>query len=135
MNLQPDTEIRLLRVPLDLSYKNQLSFNSKQDQEAYFKDKTKYTYDEVSYQRKDGFMRIDLNYDELYDVNYVMYKNNTMPDKWIYAFVTRMEYASENSTYVYIQTDVFQTWWFDMDFHESFIEREMIDVDDDVPRC
>lgn len=135
MNLQPDTEIKLLRVPLDLSYKNQLSFNSKKDQENYFKDKTKYTYDEVSYQRKDGFMRIDLNYDELYDVNYVMYKNNTMPDKWIYAFVTRMEYASENSTYVYIQTDVFQTWWFDMDFHASFIEREMIDVDDDVPRC
>lgn len=135
MNLQPNTEIRLLRVPLDLSYTNQISFNSKKDQEAYFKDKTKYTYDEVSYQRKDGFMRIDLNFDELYDVNYVMYKNNTMPNKWIYAFVTRMEYASENSTYVYIQTDVFQTWWFDMDFHESFIEREMIDVDDDVPRC
>lgn len=135
MNLQPDTEIILLHVPLDLSYKNQLSFNSKQDQENYFKSHKKYTYDEVSYQRKDGFMRIDLNYDELYDVNYVMYKNNTMPNKWIYAFVTRMEYASENSTYVYIQTDVFQTWWFDMDFHASFIEREMIDVDDDVPRC
>ena len=135
MNLQPNTEIRLLRVPLDLSYKNQISFNSKQDQEAYFKDKTKYIYDEVSYQRKDSFMRIDLNFDELYDVNYVMYKNNTMPNKWIYAFVTRMEYASENSTYVYIQTDVFQTWWFDMDFHASFIEREMIDVDEDVPRC
>lgn len=135
MNLQPNTEIRLLRVPLDLSYKNQISFNSKQDQETYFKDKTKYTYDEVSYQRKDSFMRIDLNFDELYDVNYVMYKNNTMPNKWIYAFVTRMEYASENSTYVYIQTDVFQTWWFDLDFHESFIEREMIDVDEDVPRC
>lgn len=133
MNLQPNTEIRLLRVPLDLSYTNQISFNSKKDQEAYFKDKTKYTYDEVSYQRKDSFMRIDLNFDELYDVNYVMYKNNTMPDKWIYAFVTRMEYASENSTYVYIETDVFQTWWFDMDFHESFVEREMIDVNEDVP--
>ena len=135
MNLQPDTDILLLHVPLDLSYKNQISFETIKEQEKYFKSKKVYEYNEVSYQRKNGFMRIDLNFDELYNVNYVMYKNNTMPGKWIYAFVSRMEYASENSTYVYIETDVFQTWWFDMKFHECFVEREMINVNDDVPRC
>lgn len=134
MNLSPDTEILLLNVPIEIDYKNQLTFNSSKDQENYFKKHVVYRYDEVSYQRKDDYIRIDKNYDELYNVNYVMYKNNTLPNKWIYAFVINKTYENENCTYLFIETDVFQTWQFYIDYKESFVEREMINTENDIPR-
>lgn len=55
-------------------------------------------------------------------------------NKWFYAFITNMTYVNDNRTDITITTDVFQTWQFDINFKESFIEREMIAVSDDVPR-
>ena len=45
-----------------------------------------------------------------------------------------MEYVNDSMTNIYIKTDVFQTWQFDLIYKQSFIEREMINVSDDVPR-
>ena len=44
-----------------------------------------------------------------------------------------MEWLSPNSTRVYIKTDVWQTYQFDVTFLSSFVEREMIDVASDLP--
>jgi len=46
-----------------------------------------------------------------------------------------MEYINDNMTLISITTDVFQTWQFDFTFKQSFVEREMINVADDIPRC
>lgn len=62
-----------------------------------------------------------------------MYQNESYNDKWFYAFITKMEYANSNMTRIEIATDVWQTWQFDIEFKESFIEREMINVSDDIP--
>lgn len=62
-----------------------------------------------------------------------MYQNESFNDKWFYAFITKMEYANNNMTRIEIVTDVWQTWQFDIEFKESFIEREMINVSDDIP--
>lgn len=64
-----------------------------------------------------------------------MYKNSNYSNKWFYAYITRMEYENDGMTNIYITTDVFQTWQFDLNFKESFIEREMLAKADDVPRC
>lgn len=63
-----------------------------------------------------------------------MYLNENYTDKWFYAFITKMEYDNDFNTKIYISTDVFQTWQFDLDFKESFVEREMININEDVPR-
>lgn len=62
-----------------------------------------------------------------------MYKNINHANKWFYAFITNIEYVNENLTNIYITTDVWQTWQFDIIFKESFVEREMIDVSKDLP--
>lgn len=62
-----------------------------------------------------------------------MYQNESYNDKWFYAFITKMEYVNTNMTRIEIITDVWQTWQFDIEFKESFIEREMINVSDDIP--
>ena len=124
MAFAPATIIRLLSVPLDLTQQNQVLYTSVSEQTATMLDRTKHTYTQVSYQRKDSILRIPENIDDLWDCNYVMYDNSNFTNKWFYAFITRMEYINDNATFVYIKTDVFQTWFLDCELLESFVVRE-----------
>ena len=72
--------------------------------------------------------------DSILNYNYVMYQNTNYSNKWFYAFITNMSYITDFNTAINISTDVFQTWQFDFSFKQSFIEREMINVNEDVPR-
>lgn len=133
MAITPNSEIRIIKVPISIDNKNQITFASKQAQEEYFKSLPFIEMDNCTYQRKDSVIRFNAHIDDIIEYNYVMYKNNNYSDKYFYAFITGMEYVNNNTTFIYITTDVFQTWQFDFTFKESFIEREMIAVADDVP--
>ncbi len=135
MAVTPDTQIRILKVPIEIDYKNQLTFTSKEKQEEYFLSVPYIEIDECKYQRHESIIRFPAHIDSILEYNYVMYKNNNYSNKWFYAFITNMEYKSDNTTYIKIETDVFQTWQFDIIWKQSFIEREMLSVADDVPRC
>lgn len=63
-----------------------------------------------------------------------MYQNENYSNKWFYAFIDGMKYINDSMTEISISTDVWQTWQFDLEFMESFVEREMINVSDDIPR-
>lgn len=63
-----------------------------------------------------------------------MYQNENYSTKWFYAFIDDMKYINDSMTEISISTDVWQTWQFDLSFLESFVEREMCNVSDDVPR-
>lgn len=63
-----------------------------------------------------------------------MYQNENYSTKWFYAFIDNMKYINDSMTEISISTDVWQTWQFDLTFLESFVEREMCNVSDDVPR-
>ena len=135
MAIQPDTNIKLLKVPLEISNKNQLTFASKQEQYNYFNSLPKIENDECNYQRKDNVIMFPAHIDSIIEYNYLMYQNNNYTNKWFYAFITNMEYENNGTTRITIATDVFQTWQFDLNWKQSFIEREHIIVNDDVPRC
>lgn len=120
----PQTNIRLLSVPLELDSANTLTWNSKEAQANYFLSKTVYSYADCTYQRREGFIRIDKNIDQLYSCNYVMYRNNAHTDKWFYAYITDFEYVNDNVTYVYIEEDPIQTWYFDVHYKRSYVVRE-----------
>ena len=133
MAITPNSDIRIIKVPISIDNKNQITFSSKQAQEEYFKSLPYIEMENCTYQRKDSVIRFNAHIDDIIEYNYVMYKNNNYSDKYFYAFITGMEYVNNNTTFIYITTDVFQTWQFDFIFKESFIEREMIAVADDVP--
>ena len=124
MAITPDTNIKLLKCPLTLSNKNQLTFTSKQAQYIYFNSLPKLEVDECSYQRKDNIIRYPAHIDTIIQYNYVMYQNSNYDDKWFYAYIENMEYDNDGLTNITIKTDVFQTWQFDIDFKDSFVERE-----------
>lgn len=133
--ITPQTDIYLLKSPLQLSNKHQITFTNKETQYNYFWNLPKIGINDGSYQRKDGVIRYPAHIDTIQEYNYCMYRNDNYSNKWFYAFIVDMTYINDNMTYITLKTDVFQTWQFDLNWKQSFIEREMINVNEDVPRC
>lgn len=127
--ITPQTDVYLLKVPLEIDEINQLTFSSKTAQYNYFNSLPKRSVDDFTYQRKDGTIRYGANFDDILEYNYVMYRNDAHSDKWFYAFVTNMSYLSNGVTAISIKTDVWQTWQFDLVFKRTFVEREHVNDD------
>lgn len=137
--IEPNTEIRFLHdVPLDPDYENTLYFDNKEQQTNYFLNRTKHTFTNQSYQRKNkGWLRVGFLTDvyggsvirDLYNSTYMMFKNSNYENKWFYAFVDKVEYVNNNTVDVQYHIDVMQTWHFDYVLNQCFIERQHATTD------
>lgn len=123
------TEVRLLRVPLENDYKDTFYWTNAGNQANWFQQQTIKTMSNCTYQRKEGYIRLDCIYDDISNANYVMYKNAAYNNKWFYAFITKLEYINDGCTYAHIETDVLQTWWNEYEVKSCFIERQHVDDD------
>lgn len=126
MNFMPETEVYLLSgIPFNISYNNVRDFDTIDEQTAYFLGKQKYKFDKLTYQRvTQQTIKLDINYNDLLDCNYIMFQNQSNKGKWYYAFITDYEFVSQNCTIITYQLDVFQTYLFDFSFQSTYIERE-----------
>lgn len=131
MLIQPDTIIKLLHnCPLDKTYDHTLYFDDDASQYSYFNTLTKHNLTKQSYQRYDrGWLTIQVAADELYDCNYLMFRNNAFGTKWFYAFITSIEYVNNVSSRIKYELDVMQTWYFEYNLGECFVEREHSETD------
>lgn len=129
MAITPQTNLKLLKCPLLLDNKNQITFTNKQTQFAYFNNLPSLEIDNIRYQRHDSIISYPAHIDSLLEYNYCMYQNENYSNKWFYAFITDMKYINDNNTEITIKTDVFQTWQFDIIYKNSFIEREHVNDD------
>ncbi len=135
MLVVPTSRIILLKNPIEIDYNHELTFSSKQSQYNYFYNLPKVECDRATYQRKEGVIRFptneetNVNYDDLIQYNYCMYQNDKWSDKWFYAFIKNVTYDNNGMSYIEIETDVWQTWMFDITFKNSFIEREHVNDD------
>lgn len=126
MSFAPSTNIRLLSVPLDISEKNQINFGSLSGQTSYFMGCTIYSIGSCTYQRKDNYIQVPYNAEVLYNINYVMYQNSNYTSKWFYSFVEKIEYVNSSVSRIYLKTDTWQTWCFNLTFYNSFVVREHV---------
>lgn len=131
MYVNPQSDIYLLKgIPLEPTYDHTLYFATEALQSGYFlntvgiKQFTRQTYQRVN----KGTLRITANANDINDYNYLMFRNlrtDTVPrNKWFYAFITRVEYVNENLTEVSYMIDELQTWFFEKQLEECFVERE-----------
>lgn len=125
----PTTNLRLLSTPLESDYRNTLWFPNVAAQTAYFTGKTVKTYSAFNYIKKDNTIVVADEVDNLYNCNYIMYQNANFGQRWFYAFINRMEWASNGSTRLYVSTDVIQTWFFDITYYQSYVDRCHSDTD------
>lgn len=126
MYIEPNTVIRILKdCPLDNTYDHTIYFASKSAQVSYFTGLTKHTLTQQTYQRvKRGYMRVALTAESLYDCNYLMFQNSAFGSKWFYAFIKSVEYVNNVTAEVEFEIDVMQTWYFDYELGQCFVERE-----------
>lgn len=127
--ITPNTDVILLKVPLEISDNNQLTFANATAQYNYFYGLPKLAFDKFTYQRKDNTIRVGALIDDLYEYNYVMYRNTNHSTKWFYAYITDLQYVSDQVTAISIKTDVWQTYQFDLTYKKVFVEREHVNDD------
>lgn len=125
----PVTALRLLSTPLQSDYRNTLWFPNREAQTSYFLGKTVQTFENFQYIKKNNTIVVDGEVDKLYNCNYIMYQNNNFTNKWFYAFIDRIEWASNSSVRLYVSTDVIQTWFFDITYYDSYVDRCHSDTD------
>lgn len=126
MYIEPNTSIKILtNVPLDNTYGHTIYFADRNAQTNYFTSKAKYHIDRSTYQRVNkGSLKVGLPADNLYDCNYLMFLNAGFGSKWFYAFITSVEYINDDTTLITYQIDDMQTWFFDFELEQCFVERE-----------
>lgn len=134
MQVQPNSTIYLLAgVPVDKGYNYSLHFESAAVQEAtmrrFIMSNGTFTRQQYTRQEK-GKLKVAVCSDDVINCNYIMFKNDGLlntthryKNKWFYAFAN-VEYLNENACIINFEIDDVQTWMFDYEFEECFVERE-----------
>lgn len=135
MYIAPNSTVKIMRnVPLDNSYNHTVKFASLNAQQSYFSSVNviKYTLDHQSYQRAEKeSIRVEIPTEDLYDCNYLAFQNTSFGNKWFYAFITGWEYINNVTTQISYEIDVMQTYLFDIDVKQCYVEREHV-IDDTI---
>ena len=129
MFIQPNSIIKIFHnVPLDNTYNHTLWFSTLNLQNQYFhanQNILKHTLTGQSYQRvAEPKMRVEVKADLLYDCNYIAFQNTGFGQKWFYAFINSVEYVNNETSEITFEIDVMQTYLFDVELKECFVERE-----------
>lgn len=129
--MTPISKLYLLSgVPLDSTYTDGLDFfNNKTEQANYFMGKQVAHFTDLTPVKLFNQVRLPVCADNIYNCNYLMFQNANFSDRWIYAFITKIDYINLNMCLVSFSIDVLQTWYFDYTVNQSMIEREHVEDD------
>lgn len=133
MTFNPSSTIYLCNVPIDSTYQNEIYFASKTAQQNYFSGRVVKTFSDyltVRTTRPDGSFQSSVKVNENIDAlrslpcNYMYYQNAHHGTRYFYAFITKLVYINEGTTEIVFETDVYQTWLFDVTLKPSYVVRE-----------
>ena len=130
----PNSNITLLKTPMELDENNTLTFASETAKYNYFNSLTKLSLTGATYQRENGIVRYPTNpngntYEDLIQYNYCMYQNTSYDSKWFYAFIEDIKYVNDGMCEIKLKTDSFMTWQNEIVYKTSFIERQHVSDD------
>lgn len=131
MSFQPSSKVYFGTVPWNPSYRHVRKHPSRDAQFASIKAMCTSGTEDYTYQRMDNAGYRPYNAESLYGMNYCMFQNANYGSRWFYSFIPRIEYVSPNSTRLYLQTDIMQTWFPDCTVKSCMVEREHV-MDDTI---
>lgn len=104
-------------------------FSTKDEQKKFFDENYESTtLKEYTYQRRDGTVNIEGDYDDFRSYNYMIYRNGESGNRsrWVYCFIKSVGYISDFVCSIDFETDVIQTYRFEIekDFKPSFVAYE-----------
>lgn len=127
MYISPNTYVRIMEgVPWDNTYSDTALFDDPVSQYNWFiGEYTHKVFTEQSFQRVNkNTIRLEVNANDIYSYNYLMFQNTAYGNKWFYAFILETRYINDNCAEIEYEIDVIQTWWFDTILKPSYVERE-----------
>ena len=124
--IAPNSTVWLYKgIRLDPNYENTYWFASKAAQKTAFDAYLAYTFTAQSYCRATGnAIRVQRNPDDLINCNYMAFRNTSFGDKIFYAFIDEVAYINNSTAEIRFTIDVLQTYFRDITFLPSYIERE-----------
>lgn len=131
MAFTPNTKLYLGSVPFDPSYTHVVYIADREQQRAQIAARCTFgvNREDYTYQRPNNTVKVPYNAEQLYGLNYCMFQNTNYGNRWFYAFITNIEYVSEDTSRLWLQDDVFQTWFPDASVQTSYVEREHVNDD------
>lgn len=120
----PETQIYILKgVECDAMNNTYWGvYEDKESQLQFFLNNFEHkVFKDFTYQRVNGVVNIEGDFDEIRKYNYMIYKNRKAGagSKWIYCFITQVGYVSDSVCSISFETDVMQTWRFEIE--DSFL--------------
>lgn len=130
--VQPSGTVYIIKTNLDINYNHTIYFDSLDAQRSNFinayPDRIRLT--EQTYQRVTrGIMRVGVPIAEIFPYNYMFWYDTEHGNKMYCAFIANYEYINEGCTEISYQLDVLQTYLFDMELNQCFIERQHAETD------
>ena len=128
-NYTPSGVVYLGQVPWNNGYKHVRLYTDRTSQNSDILSRCGISSDSYSYIARNRTLRVSIPADRLYHVNYCAYRNPSLGSRWIYCFVTDVQYVNDNTTELALETDVFQTFLYGVDWTlpACMVEREHTD--------
>lgn len=126
----PSGELYLMcNVPLTPAYEHTIDFADSNEQYDYFRTFIKQVVENSGYtyfRKEREYISVEAPLTALDDINYMMFRS-AEGERLYYAFVTDKRYVHDNTTLIYFQIDVLQTYAFDYKWKASYIKQAHVD--------
>ena len=131
-NYSPSGKILFGSVPWDSGYSNVRLYTSLEEQYNDIATRMTLSSDNYTYIGRNRRLKVAIEADRLYHCNYCMYRNESLTDGYIYCFVSDVKYINDHTSEITLDTDVFQTDLYGVDWQipACFIERETTPSED-----
>lgn len=132
-NYTPSGKILFGSVPWDNGYTNVRLYEDTGTQYNDIVSRMTVSSDNYTYIGRNRRIKVSIEADRLYHCNYCMYRNDSLTDGYIYCFITDVKYINDNTSEIAVETDVFQTYLYSVDWTipPCFIERETVPSESD----
>ena len=131
MIITPDSQVILLKnIRLAKDSLETFSFTDLEEQENFFKSKLVASFTDLYYLKENTKrIRLEIEMQKVFNVNYCMFKNTAFNNKWFYAYITDIIYLNNTTVEFTYELDYWQTYLFDKKLVECFVEREHVEDD------
>lgn len=115
-------------VRLDNRYEHSIYFADATAQQEYFAGKVVHTFSAYSYLRKTWDLQVQATMEQARSWSYLFFRNGS--GKTYYYFINQVEYVNHNSVKLFLELDVIQTYLFDFEMLDCFVERQHTETDE-----
>jgi len=131
-----NTSVMLCNVSWNSDYRDIVSYGNRENLDNYLFNQSGPTtiIDSVTYAKVGRPIKISLPFNAAYRYNYLRAFNPAQPvsggdvARAFYYFITDVEYITPNTTQITVQLDVWQTFGYDVQFGNCYVERGHIGI-------